>query len=110
MLYIEDDNKIRLTRGDTARFKIPITNLVNNGEYVMSASDILHFTVKKSSKDDAFLFQRTSVGSNLIHIRPEDTGNLPFGKYKYDVEIDTESGDVYTVIEPTIFEIMEEIT
>lgn len=110
MLYIEANNKIRLTRGDTARFRIPITNLVNNIEYTIGSSDILYFTVKKNSKDDTFLFQKTSIGSNLIHIRPEDTANLSFGKYKYDVEINTESGDVYTVVEPAIFEIMEEIT
>lgn len=110
MLYIDDDNKIHLTRGDTARFKIPITNLVNNGEYAMAADDILHFTVKKSSKDDTFLFQRTSIGSNAVHIRPEDTANLQFGKYKYDVELDTASGDVYTVIVPSLFEILEDIT
>lgn len=110
MLYIEDDGTIRLTRGDTARLTVPITNQTDNGEYTMESGDILYFTVKKRAKDDDFLFQKSAEGSNAIHIRPEDTGVLSFGKYKYDVQLTTATGDVYTVIEPSTFEVMEEIT
>ena len=110
MLYIKDDGTIRLTRGDTARLAIPITNLANNGEYTMQSGDVLFFTVKKSAKDTDFLFQKEAPGANAIHIKPEDTANLSFGKYKYDVQLTTASGDVYTVIEPSVFEVMEEIT
>lgn len=109
MLYI-DDKTIKLTRGDTARLTVPIINLANNGEYTMESGDILYFTVKKTAKDSDFLFQKSVTGSNSIHIRPEDTADLSFGKYKYDVQLTTATGDVYTVIEPSAFEVMEEIT
>lgn len=109
MLYI-DDKTIKLTRGDTARLIVPITNLANNGEYTMESGDILYFTVKKTAKDSDFLFQKSVTGSNSIHIKPEDTADLSFGKYKYDVQLTTATGDVYTVIEPSTFEVMEEIT
>lgn len=109
MLYI-DDKIIKLTRGDTARLTVPIINLANNGEYTMESGDILYFTVKKTAKDSDFLFQKSVTGSNSIHIRPEDTAALSFGKYKYDVQLTTATGDVYTVIEPSTFEVMEEIT
>ena len=109
MLYI-DDKTIKLTRGDTARLTIPIVNLANNGEYTMESGDILYFTVKKTAKDSDFLFQKSVTGSNSIHIRPEDTAALSFGKYKYDVQLTTATGDVYTVVEPSTFEVMEEIT
>ena len=109
MLYIDDKN-IKLTRGDTARLTVPIINLANNGEYTMESGDILYFTVKKTAKDSDFLFQKSVTGSNSIHIRPEDTATLSFGKYKYDVQLTTATGDVYTVIEPSTFEVMEEIT
>lgn len=109
MLYI-DDKTIKLTRGDTARLTVPIVNLANNGEYTMESGDILYFTVKKTAKDSDFLFQKSATGSNSIHIRPEDTADLSFGKYKYDVQLTTATGDVYTVIEPSTFEVMEEIT
>ena len=109
MLYI-DDKTIKLTRGDTSRLTVPITNLANNGEYTMESGDILYFTVKKTAKDSDFLFQKSVTGSNSIHIKPEDTADLSFGKYKYDVQLTTATGDVYTVIEPSTFEVMEEIT
>lgn len=109
MLYI-DDKTIKLTRGDTARLTVPIINLANNGEYTMESGDILYFTVKKTAKDSDFLFQKSVTGSNSIHIRPEDTAALSFGKYKYDIQLTTATGDVYTVIEPSTFEVMEEIT
>lgn len=109
MLYI-DDKIIKLTRGDTARLTVPIINLANNGEYTMESGDILYFTVKKTAKDSDFLFQKSVTGSNSIHIKPEDTADLSFGKYKYDVQLTTATGDVYTVIEPSTFEVMEEIT
>lgn len=110
MLYIDDKGVIRLTRGDTARLNIPIKNDLDNSEYVVQSDDILYFTVKKSTRDSEPLFQKSVKGSNTIHIKPEDTSKLSFGKYKYDVELNMSSGDVYTVIEPTIFEIMEEVT
>ena len=50
------------------------------------------------------------TGSNQFHIEPEDTKFLSFGKYLYDVELTTASGDVYTVIVPTTFEVLKEVT
>ena len=110
MLYINDDCTIRLTRGDTARLSVPIKNSVNDNEYTMESDDILYFTVKKNAKDSDPLLQKVAKGSNAFHIEPEDTEGFAFGKYKYDVQLTTTSGDVYTVIEPSTFEIMEEIT
>lgn len=51
MLYIKDDGTIRLTRGDTARLTVPITNLVDQSEYAMQADDTLYLTVKKRAAD-----------------------------------------------------------
>lgn len=110
MLYIKDDGTIRLTRGDTARLTVPIINLVDHSEYVMQAGDALYLTVKKRATDREFLFQKKVVGSNAIHIKPDDTSELSFGKYRYDIQITTAAGDVYTIVEPAVFEIMEEIT
>lgn len=110
MLYIKEDGTIRLTRGDTARLTVPITNSTNNSEYEMQTDDTLYFSVKKSAKESEYLFQKIADGSNSIHIEPEDTAGLSFGKYKYDVQLTTAAGDVYTVIEPSVFEVMEEIT
>lgn len=110
MLYIESNNVIRLTRGDTAKLTVPIENDLDNSSYVMDEHDTLTFTIKKSVKDNENLVQKVVTGSNNFHIKPEDTDSLPFGKYVYDVQLTTAGGDVYTVIEPTSFEILSEVT
>lgn len=110
MLYIESNNVIKLTRGDTAKLTVPIENDLDNTSYVMDEQDVLTFTIKKSVKDNDNLVQKVVTGSNNFHIKPEDTDSLPFGKYVYDVQLTTAGGDIYTVIEPTTFEILSEVT
>jgi hypothetical protein len=110
VLYVNDDNSIRLTRGDTARFLVPITNDLTGTTYELTDSDKLTLTIKKKETDSQPLVQKVLTGSNSFHILPSDTKNLSFGKYVYDVELTTEAGDVYTVIEPTTFELLKEVT
>jgi len=110
MLHIEADGEIQLTRGDTARLSVSITNETDQNAYTIEAGDTLTLTVKKSAKDDEPSFQKVLTGSSTFHIEPKDTAELAFGKYKYDVQLTTAGGDVYTIIEPTTFEIMQEVT
>lgn len=110
MLYVENDGTIRLTRGDTARLTVPITNEMDNSIYEMDPNDTLAFTIKKNVKSDTSLVQKICIGSNTFHIAPIDTEELSFGKYVYDVQLTKNNGDVYTVIEPKTFEILPEVT
>lgn len=110
MLYVNSDGCIRLTRGDTARLTVSIVNELTDSDYIIGESDVLVLTVKKSVKDSAPLFQKTEVGSTIFRIDPVDTNSLGFGKYKYDVQLTTANGEVYTIIEPNIFEILPEVT
>ena len=45
----------------------------------------------------------------LLHIKPEDTKDLEFGTYKYDMSITLSNGDVHTFIEVTDLTLTEEI-
>lgn len=110
MLYIETDGTIRLTRGDTARLNVQITNQIGEDEYTIDANDTLTFSVKKSVSESEYVLQKTIVGSGAFHIEPRDTSELAYGKYKYDVQLTTASGDVYTIIEPSTFELLKEVT
>lgn len=110
MLYILEDNTIRLTRGDTARFTIDINDTSSESYYQLIENDILELTIKASVKDNVPLISKKIVGSNEFHIEPSDTKNLSFRKYIYDVQLTTSDGDVYTIIEPSTFEIMKEVT
>ena len=110
MLHISPDGSISLTRGDTARLTVPITNDLTGEEYTLLENDVLTMSVKRSSTDDDLCFQKVLTGSNMFTIKPEDTRDLIYGKYEYDVQLTTAEGDIYTVVEPNIFEILPEVT
>lgn len=110
MLYVKEDGTIQLTRGDTARLEITITNSLTGGDYSLEPEDTLTFTIKKNVKDVTPLIQKTVKGDNIFHIKPIDTKELSFKKYLYDVQLTQANGDVYTVIAPTTFELTSEVT
>ena len=110
MLYINVDGSIRLTRGDTARFSVKINNDISDNEYDIQDNDELKFSVKRKIKDETPCVQKSITGTNTFIIEPQDTDRLAFGSYVYDVQLTTAGGDVYTVIEPTLFEILTEVT
>mgnify|MGYP007099005335 CR=1 FL=1 len=111
MLTVDKDNTIHLTRGDTARLLLgTVVNEVTGKDYPLSAEDTVTFTVKKTVYDNEPAVQITVPGGAAIHITPEKTQELSFGKYLYDVQLTTADGDVYTVIPPTTFEILKEVT
>lgn len=111
MFTVDKDNAIHLTRGDTARLLLSsVMNLVTGKEYILSEDDTVVFTVKKTVYDTTPAVQITVPGGAAIHIKPEDTKEMAFGKYLYDVQLTTADGDVYTVIPPTTFEVLKEVT
>lgn len=111
MLTVDKDNTIHLTRGDTARLILgSVVNTVTKKDYGVSADDTVTFTVKKTVMDTSPAVQIRVPGGAAIHIKPEDTKALAFGRYVYDVQLTTAEGDVYTVIPPAAFEILKEVT
>lgn len=111
MFTVDKDNAIHLTRGDTARLLLSsVMNLVTGKEYILSEDDTVVFTVKKTVYDTTPAVQITVPGGAAIHIKPEDTKEMAFGKYLYDVQLTTADSDVYTVISPTTFEVLKEVT
>lgn len=101
---------ISLTRGDTARITVTVTNEITGEEYVIGPGDTLKFSVKKTVSDPDYTFQIVSEESSMIHIQPEDTRELESGKYLYDIELTTTLGDVYTVVPISTLEIVDGIT
>lgn len=110
MLEVKDGNYIHLTRGDTAYLAVEIKNEVLDEEYVLDANDELTMTVKKHIEDETYCFQKTLKGKNIFKIEPEDTKDLEYGSYYYDVQVTTKNGEVYTIVTPSKFKIMKEVT
>lgn len=110
MLVIDEDGTIHLTRGDTAKFSIFIQNGSSSGEYMIKETDTITFTVKRAITNSDFFVQKIIHGSNMLTLNPEDTKNMQYGKYLYDVQLENEEHEIYTVIPPTTFDITGEIT
>ena len=109
MYIVNDDGSIEMIRGDTAEFDITVTYEEDGEEkeYELQDEDVLTFTVKKNTKTSDVLIQKTG---NHITIEPDDTSELSYGKYKYDVQLTLSSGKVDTIIPPNTFTLSEEVT
>ncbi len=108
MLKIQSNGDIELTRGDTARLSVSVTDSQKQ-PYTVKEDDVLTLTVKKDYADSEPLIEKKITGSNTFHIKPEDTKGLAFATYKYDVQITTADGDNYTVIDDKKFKIANEV-
>lgn len=105
MLYIDSDNNIKLTRGDSATLTLTVTK---DGAAYDYSNDLTQFTVKRNTVTEEIIIQKTFTG-NSIGITPDDTKNLYYSDLVYDVQIITPGGEVHTVIEPRNFEITQEV-
>ena len=100
------NNKISLTRGDSAQIRLLVTS---DGVPYNYDKDTIVFSVKKSTTTVEYIFQKT-VENGVIYIEPEDTNDLQYGSYKYDVQLTTKDGHVCTIIPPDTFEVLPEVT
>lgn len=101
---------ITLTRGDSAYIALDLT--YKNGEdYVPADGDTIRFAMKKTVNDmlPPLLLINIPTDTMILHISPEDTKNLAYGQYKYDIQLTTASGDVDTFITMATFNVTEEI-
>lgn len=108
MFVIEKQNKIKLTKGDTATMLVEIFDLDNN-EYEIQDSDVITLTLKKTSTGDIVL-TKTADKEHYIIIQSEDTSELSSGLYVYDVQLKTEQGFVYTIIPISFFNLTSEVS
>lgn len=108
MLYIDEDDNIKLTRGDTAIIDIEITDA--DGEpYIMQPLDELIFTVRKIYDAGSVVIEKT-LQTPVITLVTDDTKDLTFGLYRYDIYLYNSSTHVLdTFIAEKIFEVAEEV-
>ncbi len=97
MLYIDSKQNITLTRGDTGIFKISLQD--QNGQpYIPQEGDSLRFALGKDYGKDALLVKSIPMDTCVLELEPEDTKNLEFKKYKYDIQFTSSDGKVSTII------------
>lgn len=102
---------LSMIRGDTE--SIVVSCIKDNRPYIEDG-DIIYFTVKKSVKTEEKLLQKIITifkdDKALIEIEPQDTKELKYGKYVYDIQLTKFNGEVKTLVHPSNFEIEGEVT
>ena len=102
------------TRGDSAEFKVRIVVEADNGDlvdYEMASGDMGTITLRRTTKSEIVL-QKNFVGSSVIKLDPSDTEDLDVTSYKFDIQLDTESGDRYTFNrgDKSTWKLLDEVT
>lgn len=107
-----EGTKITMIRGDTESLEVSVTE---DGEpRPLVAGDVVHMTVKQRATDTDIAFQKVIRqfvdGVALINIEHEDTKDLRFGNYVYDIQVTFADSTVKTVVGPAAFVLALEVT
>ena len=116
-MFTIKNNKIELTRGDSMVAEVSM--LDKSGEaYVPQEGDSVRFVLKSDWMNPgktAYVDKRPRLEKNistsdlLLRLAPDDTKRLPFGKYRYDIEITFADGYVDTFINNELFTLLPEV-
>jgi hypothetical protein len=104
---------IDLIRNDS--LVLTFKRIDGNGDIITEEADKIFFTVKQNNITNTVVFQKTkqdmefSDGIYRFTILPEDTVNLPYGTYKYDLEV-VNGTDYKKTISIGDFNILDEVT
>lgn len=104
---------VYMTRGDSESFTVSCQK-ANGAKVDFVEGDTLYFTVKYSVNNEKKEFQKVITdfvdGGAIIEIKPEDTKDMSFRKYVYDIQLTRADGTVTTIITPSAFVVEEEVT
>lgn len=102
-------NTIFLTRGDTFKAHLTINN-PDGTEYTPQEGDTVRFALKENIEDQECLILRDiPTDTMLLVLNPEDTKNLEFGSYVYDIQLTKANGDVDTFITASKLKLTAEV-
>ena len=111
MSYTIKKKAITLTRGDTLKAQVHITDKEGN-PYEIQEGDKVRFAMKKTYNDadeDVLIVKDIPTDTLILTLDPEDTKNLPFGSYVYDIQLTSAAGEVDTFITKASLTLTEEV-
>lgn len=115
-MYSIKGTTISLTRGDTFVAVISLTR--GSERYEPAEGDTIRFALKDyhmNAQQTAWVDETVLVTKNVptdtmqLKLDPEDTKDLHFGQYRYDIELTYANGDVDTFIENAVIIIAPEV-
>lgn len=97
---------VSMTRGDDVAIHVDIKSVAADGtktDYTMEEGDTLTLTVKYNSEfgDDDALIQKIYTTPDIT-IEHDDTKDLDYGLYLYDIVLTAANGNIYTLIMSTL--------
>ena len=109
---------ITLTRGDTLVVDVIMKDRLTNEVYTPVEGDVIRFALKRqmmnaqrSDYADAqpLILKNIPISTQQLVLVPNDTKNLGFGPYVYDIEITKADGTVDTFIQQATFVLTPEV-
>ena len=110
---IVNGTNLKMTRGDSGAIRVAVSDAA--GETVpLEDGDMIELTVREHLRaSEKMLYKKITEfvdGEALITIHPEDTSNLKFKAYVYDIQLTRANGQVQTIVKPSRFEVGSEVT
>ena len=107
-------NDISMIRGDSESVQVSCFDAEGN-KIPFMLGDRVYMTVKESFRTPDKILQKlvvqfTEFGDAIIEIEPQDTKDLDFENYVYDIQFVKADGKVKTIVPPSIFSILGEVT
>lgn len=101
---------ITMTRGDSLVVLLALEN-EDGTVYEPNEGDYIRFAMKKSFDDSVppILVKEIPTDTMTLVLDPEDTKQLRYGQYRYDIQITTADGLVDTFIDRAVLAITEEV-
>lgn len=107
--------KLEITRGTTMSFILTIQN--DDGTlYRLKSGEKLIFGVKLDPERGDYLIKKIITEENiqdqgyLISLKPEDTQNMDFKDYRYDIGLQTNDDDYYMLVPCSPFVVNKAVT
>lgn len=102
-------NKIELTRGDTMILEVNLKD-ESGADYTPEESDKVYFRLKRNATaKDMLLEKEIPIDTMVLRLDVQDTSDLKFGTYVYEIELVTSNDYHFTAIANEEFVISEEL-
>lgn len=107
--------KLEITRGTTMTFLLTIQN-DDGTTYILNDDEKLIFGVKLDPEKGDYLIKKIITAENaqgqayLISLKPEDTQDMEFKDYRYDIGLQTAEGDYYMLVACSQFVVNKAVT
>lgn len=111
MINIDSKYNITMTRGDT--FARTLVLKKNGQTYTPENGDVIRFAMANTykGKEGYELLLEKIIDNNTLlwKIEADDTAELPYGKYVYDLQITYADGTVETFANMKVFQLTAEV-